>query len=225
VYGLTRGTLTLLGAALAGFLVWLAFEVVDDNLGDYWAALGLLAAAGLSVALSQLLGGWTKWGLPQLSTGVFLLAFLPALVVVGWVALATQPDAGWLQGETHDWAGDIGLGDLLDDLGRALPVLAFGLGLVFGLTFDTTGPRTEPLVRRRRTTAERPAASAAHPLASSSRTAREGARPLPEPKPEPAQEAGTPVAPQPEPEPPPERPPEPRPEAPPEEERRRNEAD
>jgi len=138
VYGLTRATITLLGAAVAGFLLWLASQFSADELGEYWVWVGLFAAAGLTMALSQLLGGWTKWGWPRVSGTVFLLGFLPALVVGGLVLLARQPDEdAWGAG----WAGDLGVGGLAEDLSSALPAIAFALGLLFGFTFDTTGPR------------------------------------------------------------------------------------
>ena len=35
-----------------------------DSTGEFWAAMGILAAAGLVLGLSQLFGGWTKWGVP-----------------------------------------------------------------------------------------------------------------------------------------------------------------
>jgi hypothetical protein len=38
MYGLTRGTITLLGAAVAGLLVWLATQVNDSSNGGYWAS-------------------------------------------------------------------------------------------------------------------------------------------------------------------------------------------
>ena len=151
MYGLTRATLTLIGAGTAGFLVWLGTRVVGDKIdtnGDYWAVVLLLAAAGFTIALSQLLGGWTKWGWPRFSGNVFLFAFLPVLVVVGWVLLRSQPDGNWLRDHAASWSGDIGLGGLVGDLTRVWQALALGLGLVFGLSFDTTGPRLKPLLRR-----------------------------------------------------------------------------
>jgi hypothetical protein len=42
-----------------------------------------VAAAGLIVALSQLVGGWTNWGGPHVSRNQFLLGFLPALIAGG----------------------------------------------------------------------------------------------------------------------------------------------
>ena len=72
MYGLTRATLTLIGAAAAGAMLRLATTVLPENvsdasLGGYWAAFGLVAIGGLVMALSQLLGGWTKWGWPRVS--------------------------------------------------------------------------------------------------------------------------------------------------------------
>ena len=195
MYGLTRGVFTLIGAALSGFLVWLAFEVIDNargdidgpSLGEYWAFVGLLAAAGLTIALSQLLGGWTKWGWPRISAGVFMLAFVPVLIVVGWVVLANQPEEGWLGNDMQGWTEDMGLGGTLDDVSRFLPILAFGLGLVLGLTFDTTGRRTEPLLRRRVEEREPapPVPPASHPLAAADVT-----EPAPAPPEEPSERPG-----------------------------------
>jgi hypothetical protein len=141
MYGLTRGMITLLAAGIAGFLVWLATQVGDGNNGGYWAVYGLIAAAGLTMALSQLLGGWTKWGWPRLSGNVFLLAFIPVLVAAGWVLLATQPDPNWFRDHVRGWSHDISIQNLVTDLGEYVSVLAFGIGLVFGFTFDTSGPR------------------------------------------------------------------------------------
>ena len=64
MYGLTRATTTLLAAGAAGLLIWFATQVNDHSRGGYWAVYGLIAGAGLLMALSQLLGGWTKWGWP-----------------------------------------------------------------------------------------------------------------------------------------------------------------
>ena len=151
MYGMTRATMTLLGAGVAGFLLWLASQTDADGTAGYWTWLGVIAAAGLVMALSQLLGGWTKWGWPRLSLPVFVLGFLPALVAGGLVVLYAQPDGGWGSG----YAADLGLEGLAEDLTGVLPAIAFGLGLLFGFTFDTTGPRTT--VRRVETADERPA--------------------------------------------------------------------
>jgi hypothetical protein len=39
------------------------------------------------------------------------------------------------------WTRDIHISGLVTDLLYYIPVLAFGTGLVFGYSFDTTGPR------------------------------------------------------------------------------------
>jgi hypothetical protein len=150
---MVRGLFTLAGAAGAGLLIWIATQIGEGTLGGYWAVYGLLAGAGLAAALSQLFGGWTKWGWPRISGGVFLLGFLPVLVVAGWVLLAGQPDANWFERHTTSWSDDIGIGGLVDDLREYLALLAFGLGLVLGFTFDTSGPLPSPLRRRRAETA------------------------------------------------------------------------
>ena len=147
---MTRGMMTLIGAAVAGFLVWLATQISDSSTGGYWAVYGLIAGAGLTMALSQLLGGWTKGGFPRLSPNVFLLAFIPTLIAAGWVILGTQPHPNWFRNHIRAWSGDISIGGVVRDLGEYVAVLAFGIGLVFGLTLDTTGPVTRPVGRRRR---------------------------------------------------------------------------
>jgi hypothetical protein len=148
-----RGIFTFVGVAAAGFLIWLSTQF-GQGLGSYWAKIGLLAAAGLALPVSQLFGGWTKWGLPRFSGYVVLLGFLPALIVAGWVILSGQPDDNWFQRHTTSWSGDLHVARLVRHLRETyLDVLAFGLGSVFGFSFDTTGPRarlvpdTQPPVR------------------------------------------------------------------------------
>jgi len=139
--GTVRGVFTLVGAAAAGLLVWIATQVGQGDTGGYWAVQGILAGAGLTMALSQLFGGWTKWGVPRVSGRVFVIGFLPVLVCVGWVLLAGQPSANWFQEHVTDWSASLSIDGIVDDLREYLGVLAFGLGLVFGFTFDTAGPR------------------------------------------------------------------------------------
>jgi hypothetical protein len=148
MYGLTRAVTTLIGAALAGLLVWLASDAFDDGgifeadeSGRYWATVGLLAAAGLAIALSQLLGGWTKWGSPRLAVPVFLVGFVPALIAGLWLLFYVDPGDYWLANKVRDWSNDIGVEGLAQDLGSLFPAVAFALGLLLGLTLDTSGPR------------------------------------------------------------------------------------
>jgi hypothetical protein len=161
MYGLTRGTITLLAAAIAGLLVWLATQVSASSNGGYWGVYGLIAGAGLVMAASQILGGWTKWGLPRLSLNVFLIAFVPVLVAAGWVLVAAQPDPNWFRDHVNNWSSDIGIGGLVSDLIEYVSVLAFGIGLVFGFTFETSGPAAYGPFGRRRRAAAIPAGGAA----------------------------------------------------------------
>src|SRR5918998_205258 len=153
--------MTLASAAGAGVLIWLAHPFEWEQTAEYWAIVGLLAAAGLTLALGQLLGGWTKWGWPRLSLPVFLLGFLPALAAGGLVLLANQPDGASFQQGAADWADGLGVAGLVGSLGEHLGPIALALGALFGFTFDTTGPRSR-VVRRDDVTAvpvdDRPAA-------------------------------------------------------------------
>jgi hypothetical protein len=140
MYGLTRGTITLLGAGVAGLLVWLATQVNEGTNGGYWSVYGLLAAAGLTMAFSQILGGWTKWGWPRLSIAVLTTAFVPVAIVSLWIVLAGEPGSGWFHNHVLAWSRDIHVSGLVTDFLYYIPVLVFGTGLVFGFSFDTTGP-------------------------------------------------------------------------------------
>jgi hypothetical protein len=142
MYGLTRATTTLIAAAVAGLLIWFATQINDEHVGGFWAVYGLIAGAGLVMALSQLLGGWTKWGWPRLSATFLLLAFVPIAVASLWVVLAAEPGNGWFHRHVISWSGDLHIRGLVNDLKEYVSVFAFGIGLVFGYSFDTTGPRT-----------------------------------------------------------------------------------
>jgi hypothetical protein len=140
--GIVRALFTLAGVAAAGFLLWLA-QLWD--LGDttgFWIAMAIVAGAGVALGLSQLFGGWTKWGIPTMSPTVFLLGFLPTLVLGGAILLARQPEGGWQQSRFDGWASDLGVTGFVDAMVPFLPVIALVIGLVFAFSFDTTGPRT-----------------------------------------------------------------------------------
>ena len=154
MYGLTRASTTLIAAAAAGLLIWLATQIDDKTVGGFWAVYGLIAGAGLLMALSQLLGGWTKWGWPRLSATFLLTAFVPIAIVSLWIILAAEPSSGWFHRHVLSWSGSLHIRGLVDDLKEYVPLFAFGIGLVFGFSFDTTGPRREiaepaPTSRRR----------------------------------------------------------------------------
>jgi hypothetical protein len=154
MYGLTRATTTLMAAAVGGLLIWFATQINGHHVGGFWAVYGLIAGAGLLMALSQLLGGWTKWGWPRLSVKFFLLAFVPIAIVSLWIILAAEPGNGWFHRHVLSWSGDLHIRGLVNDLKEYVPVFAVGIGLVFGYSFDTTGPRraaaTPPVTMTRR---------------------------------------------------------------------------
>jgi hypothetical protein len=165
-----RGLVTLLGAGIAGGLIWLAAAYLDDGTtGGYWATYAIIAGAGLVLAASQLVGGWTKYGLPWFSVGVFLLGFLPVAIVVGWIAVGLQPHGNAPRGHVMSWSGNMGIADVVRDFKDYLGVLAFGLGLVLGYCFDTTGARRaavgrepmaeEPMAAMDRRAADEPVAA------------------------------------------------------------------
>jgi hypothetical protein len=143
MYGLTRATTTLIAAGGAGLLIWFATQLNDEHVGGFWAVYGLIAGAGLLMALSQLLGGWTKWGWPRLSATFLLTAFIPIAIVSLWIILAAEPGSGWFHRHVLSWSSDLHIEGLVNDLKVYVPVFAFGIGLVFGYCFDTTGPRRE----------------------------------------------------------------------------------
>src|SRR5919199_526304 len=158
MYGLTRATTTLIAAAVAGLLIWIATQISNDHVGGFWARIGLVAAAGFVMALSQLLGGWAKGGWPRLSIAVLLWAFVPIAIVSLWVILAGEPSHGWFHNHVMSWTRDIHVSGLVTDMLYYIPVLAFGSGLVFGYSFDTAGP-----VRRDRVAEGRRGAAAPPP--------------------------------------------------------------
>lgn len=144
--GLSRALSTLVGAALAGLLLWVAAQLDRHTTGGYWAAYGIVAGAGLVLALSQLRG---RGGNPP---GTFLLAFVPVLVASGWVLLALEPHGNWFRDHVLAWSGDIGIRHVVLDVGTWIGVLALGIGFVLGVTLEPG------MIRRRRAVAsEQPA--------------------------------------------------------------------
>jgi hypothetical protein len=150
-YGLydgTRGLTTALAAGVAGLLLWVATLVGVGTVTRFWESMGIVAAAGLVLALSQVIGGWTKGGRTRLSPTTFVLAFVPVLVCVGWILMATQPGTGWHEGRIVSWSQSLGIFGLVHDLGLWHGVLAFGFGLMLGLCFDTVPVPVETDDRR-----------------------------------------------------------------------------
>jgi hypothetical protein len=142
MYGLTRATTTLIFAAGAGLVIWIATQIDNGHTGGYWARMGLVAGAGLLMALSQVIGGWTKWGRPRMSVAVLLTAFVPVAIVSLWIIVFGDPSQSWIPNHVRSWSSDIHVTGLVKDIGFYASVLAFGTGLVFGFSFDTVGPVT-----------------------------------------------------------------------------------
>ena len=135
--------------AVAGLLIWIASNLDLGQTSEFWAIVGLLAGAGLALGLSQLLGGWTKWGVPRVSSAVLLLAWLPTLLAAGWILLATQPTGGWQQSRFESWSDTIGILGFVRDLGLFSAAIALAFGVVTAFIFDTTGPRERHVERTR----------------------------------------------------------------------------
>ncbi len=133
-----RALTTLAAAAAAGFLLWFVPHFHRFTAGGYWGAMALIAIAGVLLGLSQLHG---RDGNP---TASFLVAFLPVLVAAGWVILAAQPHENWARDHVLSWSDDLGIGHAVHNLGEHVAVLAFSLGVVFGLTFEPRMVRRGP---------------------------------------------------------------------------------
>lgn len=135
-YDASRGLTLALAAALAGLGLWGASQIGMQTNGRFWISMAIVAAAGLVIALANHVGTWTKGLRLRVSPSTFALAFLPVLVCVGWILIATQPGNGWQEGRLHSWSTSIGILGVVHSLGLWHGVLAFGLGLMLGLSLD-----------------------------------------------------------------------------------------
>jgi hypothetical protein len=169
LYDASRGLTLAFAAALAGLALWGAGQVGTQTAGRFWIAMAIVAAAGLVLTLANHVGTWTKGLRLRLSPSTFVVAFLPVLVCVGWTLLASQPGAGWEEGRIHSWSDSIGILGAVHSIGLWSGVLAFGLGLVLGLSLDgvpapmveTAPAADEPVAAERRWTARREPATPA----------------------------------------------------------------
>ena len=144
-YDASRGLTLALAAALAGLALWGAAQVGTQTTGRFWIAMAVVAGAGLMLALANHVGTWTKGLRMRMSPSTFVLAFLPVLVCVGWILIANQPGNGWQEGRIDSWSNSIGIVGLVHSIGLWHGVLAFGFGLMLGLSFDgVPAPVEEP---------------------------------------------------------------------------------
>jgi len=136
IYDTSRGLTLALAAALAGLGLWGAAQVGTQTTGRFWLAMTIVAGAGLLIALANHVGTWTKGLTMRLSRGTFALAFVPVFVCVGWILLASQPGSGWQEGRIDSWSNSIGIFGIVHSIGLWHGVLAFGFGLMLGLSLD-----------------------------------------------------------------------------------------
>jgi hypothetical protein len=143
MYDTSRGLTLALAAALAGLGLWGAGQIGTQTAGRFWISMAVVAGAGLVIALANHVGTWTKGLRLRTSPGTFALAFLPVLVCVGWILLASQPGNGWQEARFDSWSNSIGILGLVHSIGLWHGVLAFGFGLVLGLSLDGVPAPTE----------------------------------------------------------------------------------
>lgn len=164
---MARAVMTLAASAAAGFVLWYVPHFNRWTTGGYWGVIALMSAAGLLL-------GASRFHAHDRSRFGFLVAFLPVLVAAGWVILASQPQANWVRDYVLSWSSDMTIGDVVHNLGEHVAVVAFGLGVVFGHTFELG------MLRRRPTNMElRPATVAVTPGSAAPPAAAGGAEPEP----------------------------------------------
>ena len=164
MYDVTRGLTLALVAGLAGLGLWGAAQVGTQTAGRFWLAMAVVAAAGFLLALATHVGTWTKGLRLRMSPTTFIVAFLPVLVCVVWILLASQPGSGWQEERIHLWSSSIGILGIVHSVGLWRGVLAFGFGVMLALSFDGV-PEPAPVdsvvadepvaAERRYTTADR----------------------------------------------------------------------
>jgi hypothetical protein len=144
MYDASRGLTLAFAVALAGLGLWGASQIGTQTTTRFWIAMAVVAGAGLLLALANHVGTWTKGLRLRMSPSTFALAFLPVLVCVGWILIATQPGHGWQEGRLDSWSNSIGIMGVVHSIGLWHGVLAFAFGLMLGLSLDgVPAPETE----------------------------------------------------------------------------------
>jgi hypothetical protein len=136
LYDASRGLTLALAAALAGLGLWAATQIGIQTTGRFWLSMLIVAGAGFVIAVATHVGTWTKGLRLRMSPSTFVLAFLPVLIVGGWILVATQPGNGWEEGRFHSWSDSIGILGVVHSIGLWHGVLAFAIGLMLGLSLD-----------------------------------------------------------------------------------------
>jgi hypothetical protein len=127
--GSSRAVATLVGTAAVAVLLWVAAQFHMHSTGGYWAALGVVAGAGLVLGVLQMRG---RTGHPP----AMLMAFLPGFVVGSWVLLAMQPHNVWGRHLILNWSHHIHVTGLVHDVGVWTGVIAFAMGYVLGTILE-----------------------------------------------------------------------------------------
>ena len=161
MYDASRGLTLALAAALAGLGLWGAAQVGTQTPGRFWLAIAIVAGAGFVVAMATHVGTWTKGLRLRPSPGTLALAFLPVLIIVGWILVASQPGNGWEEGRLVSWSSSLGILGVVHSVGLWHGVLAFAFGLMLGLSLDgvpapaaeAVSAADEPVAAERRWTA------------------------------------------------------------------------
>lgn len=169
MYDVMRGLTLAFAAGMAGLGLWGAAQIGTHTTDRFWLAMAVLAAAGFLVTLATHVGTWTKGLRMRVSPTTFIVAFLPVLVCCGWILLATQPGNGWEEARIHSWSASLGISGVVHALGIWYGVVAFGLGVMFGLSLDgvpepaSVDPvaTDEPVAAERRWTRRRSSADVA----------------------------------------------------------------
>jgi hypothetical protein len=125
---MTRPLATLLAAALVGAALWLVGHWDRQTTGGYWAVLGVVALVGLIVGLAQLRSSDGN------VMGMLLVAWVPIAIVAGWMIVFAQPHANPFRNHVRSWSNDLGIADVAHYVTPFVSVMAFGIGLVLGLT-------------------------------------------------------------------------------------------
>jgi hypothetical protein len=174
MYDVTRGLTLALVAGLAGFGLWGAAHVGTGTDRRFWVSMAIVAGAGFLIALATHVGTWTKGLRLRMSPTTFIAAFLPVLVCVGWVLLASQPGNGWEEGRVDSVSSSLGILGIVHSLGVWAGVLAFGFGVMLALSLDGVPEPVpadpvvtdEPVAAERRYADEQPTEAAAETTAT-----------------------------------------------------------
>jgi hypothetical protein len=168
MYDVTRGLTLALFAGLAGLALWGATQVGTQTPGRFWIAMAIVGAGGLLLTLATHVGTWTKGLRMRVSPTTFVAAFLPVLVCVGWILMASQPGHGWQEGQIDSWSTSIGILGLVHSIGLWNGVLAFGFGVMLGLSLDGV---PQPMVADEPAYVPAPASATNRPVADEPVTA------------------------------------------------------